>query len=137
MCVQRRKSFNIWAKSLLQFTRTHSLLRDIILFILGGEMDKKKKGPQKGISDQKLLAEHCCISIVDEQQICQHLTWLAQWSSDHQRCHEEALSTGKSSDTHTIRGLCLGSLCEDSKPKSILRDYQPLSRCLKEHVYIS
>lgn len=86
---------------------------------------KKKKGPQEGISDQKLFdCEHCCISIADEQQRCQRLLWLAQRSSDCLQCHEEALSTEKSSDQTPF-------------VDSVVTDYQPLSRCLKEHVYIS
>lgn len=94
----------------------------------------KKKGPQDGISDQKLLidCEHRCICIVDDQQRWQRLMQLTQWSS-------AVPWTGtfhrQFQWPNTIHGLWC--LCEDSKPKSIITDCQPLSRCFKEHVYIS
>lgn len=93
----------------------------------------KKKGPQDGISDQKLLidCEHCCICIVDDQQRWQRLMQLTQWSS--------AVPWTGTFHTqfqwpNTFHGLWC--LCEDSKPKSTITDCQPLSWCFKEHVYI-
>lgn len=91
---------------------------------------KKKKGPQEGISDQKLFdCEHCCISLADERQRCQRLMWSAQWSSS--TVPRRGTFHRKIQWPNTICGLCPWSLCEDSEPKSIVTDCQPFEPMLK------
>lgn len=83
VCIVRLKSFNIWTKIFFYHLPGHIVsCRTLYYWFLVGKWTKKK-GPQDGISDQKLLidCEHRCICIVDDQQRWQRLMQLTQWSS--------------------------------------------------------
>lgn len=109
--VQRWRPFNMWTKILLPFTRTHSLLQDNILLILlfVEKMDRKRRDHK----DQKeYQTKNCWLTLNIAASYCR---WPAKRSALNVVSSVEfwpygaikALSSWKSSDQNTIRGLCM------------------------------